>query len=444
MIKYEAIGERDQISIEMLDLNKQILIVKDISFARAFMDPGARFSFQITGQKMIELYPQLQDGQRLGLRINNNLVCTGILDTLRLEQGSSGTTLHVQGEDAISIAAGRTMDPSFQIDEKIPLKDLLIKLFSPLGFTNIEFDNSVDQRRMTGSDKDFALDTKYQVIEKAMTSPINSKFKPSRSEGVYEFAERIGRRFGFHVYGGTDGKTLFIGQPNYNQPPLYTFLVFQGEKSKSNNVISCTSNISWKKQPSALIVSGKGGGGKKAKNALRVMMYNELLTGVEDIPELKAIEEKYKGMIVIKKRSQVQRPNNVVPLTKYVKPIYEEDNQSLTPEQLENFTRRRMGEYQSEFLTMTVEVDGASQNGINYMPNTMCYMDNDMANIHQLMYIKSVTIRAGSSGTRTTLELTLPYTFELTSSEKLKPKPSATQKTVAAFTETRGDIPQYT
>lgn len=363
---------------------------------------------------MARIQKELQNGQRVGIRVNGTLVCTGYVDQIVLSSSRNGSSMRVRGRDALSLACDTYVEPHFKFPEGSSLKAFLLKLFSPFGFKDIVFGDKVNRQKLTGNRSAFIINEYDKVVEKQLATPINSKYKPHNNEGIYEYAERIGRRMGFHIWCGVDGQTLYIGTPDFKQPPVGRLIHRLGAGGSENNILSQSGTYDWSKQPVAIIASGHGGGGKFNMQTIKTIMVNELLTDSDGLPVIKELKDKYKNAIVIPRRSYLQRPARVVEVTKFGKVHYAVDDESKEQKHLDNYVRRLMAEFQSRFLVMQYTVSGFGQNGNLWAPNTMVTVVDEYSGINQDLWIKARTFsKDRNGGTTTQLTCILPFTLEL-------------------------------
>ncbi len=333
----------------------------------------------------------------------------------------------LNGRDALSPACDTSIAPNMKFDKLNTLGDLLKKVFAPFGFDIIQVDDSINRKKLSTSVRAAPTSTfsapegKYIVVQgRVLTTPINSKFKPQHGEGVYEFAERIAKRFGFHIWCSADGKTLFCGQPDFVSPPPYKLIHKLGADGFVNNIISSDVTYDWHRQPSVIIAEGHGGGGHFNKKINRVFMANELLSDSDDeVPVIAEIKKEFKSALPIPRRPEVKRPPQVKVVTKFAKPEYVYDDESKTLDHLKNYVRRIMAEHQSRFLTANYSVNRHSYGGVIWTTNTSVEVEDEVSGISQTLWIKSRKfVKDRSGGTRTELVCILPHTYDLFNQDK--------------------------
>lgn len=419
-------AQEDIITLDFLDIGKSMSAWTSYHFHADFMTPNASWSFECSDANYFELFKLIQNGQRIALKINGTVCATGYVDQVNITSSrTGGTTMQVMGRDALGPLCDSCMDPNFKFDGLQKCRDVIMKLIQPFGFDEFEVSSLKDLSKLTGTSTILSTDdTGKKIITKNIDSPMNSKFKPHTGEGIYEFCERLGRRFGYHMWAGINGHRIVIGQPIFNSKPLYTIIHSNNATTDNNKNLAIESSVSydWTKQPSVIIAEGHGAGGHFRKQSLKVMMVNELL-GDTDSDVVKALKKQYPEAKVLPRRAYLKKPDKVVAVTKFAKPVFLYDDESKTKEQLSNYVRRAMAEHQSKFLVATYVVNRHSQ--INkqgqkavWTPNTIVNVQDSVNGINQLMWIKSRTFsKDRSGGTKTTIECILPYTLELSPTE---------------------------
>lgn len=418
-------AEDDVISLKLLDLGKTISSWKSYSFGNDFMNANTSWTFEVADDNVFNLIGNVQNGQRIAVLVNGAVAATGYLDQITVDSSAhSGTVLHLRGRDGLGPMCDACMDPKFNFDGLETPKAILEKLSKPFGFTSVEPQHFENVGKLTTASTVLGVDEAgKKIVEKHITAPMNSKLKPHPGEGIYAFCERLGRRFGYHIWSSVDAKTLIVGSPTFNSKPLYR--IVHGNQPHSDNpynlAIDSEMVVDWTQQPSAIVAEGHGGGGHFKKQAIAALMVNELIHEFDN-NEIKALKKQYKEAKVITKKINAKKPPFVI-TPSFIKPMFVHDDSSFDIKQLSNFVRRLMADHQSQFLTIRYTVNRHSQSyqGNKYVwaPNTMVTVIDSVNNIKQDMWIKSRTFtKDRTGGTKTTIECILPYTLELSPSNE--------------------------
>lgn len=411
----------NSIRLEIKELGRTLTNFTSYSFTTDFMGANSAWSVEIDASyNTVDgenggpplLLNKIKPGQTIRLYVNNTLSCTGYIDKVGMSSSASGTVMHVSGRDALAPVIDACIDPKFSFSEAQTIEQLVKKVVEPFGFTKISAASIKGSIKLANKRNAYLVDdTGRDFITKTITSPISTKFKPHPGEGCYQFLERIGRRFGYHVWADVDGETIFLGQPNYTSPAFFS--IQHGKfNDVLNNTISSELTVDMTHQPSAIIAEGHGGGGKFKRQGIKSIMINEFLYKT-DPPEIKKLKATYKEAKLVPRRAHISVPSFIVP-PKYSKPMWMHDDSSNTAAQLENFVRRNMAEIQSRLLTLRYTVNKHTQGEAIWAPNTIVYVDDYVNGIHQNMWIKSRTFtKDRSGGTKTTIDCILPYSLEL-------------------------------
>jgi prophage tail gpP-like protein len=411
----------NEISVDLLDAGINVDNFTSYTFTHDFLSPCATFDLEIADARADALAPQFQCGARVALRINNTIQASGYIDRVFPEISRSGTVLHIQGRDALSRACGSSLDPKIHFTQRDTLSSIMRRIFERHGFTSFEIDDAANRNIITGQNR--APKAKPSRRGKALRNFINHQLKPYPGEGEYEFASRVAKRFGLHLWASADGRTLYVSEPTFDSPALYNLVysrnpvpstIGQGVSSKSNNVLSASGGFDWTNQPSVIIAEGVGGGGEFRKQTNKVVMVNEILSETDSLPSVAAILKAYPEAKRIPRRDYFKRPSRILTSAAAL-PHFCTDDESKTLDQLENFVYRKMAEFQHQFLKITYSVQGHvyEPTGAIWAPNTIVNVYDEARSLNQDMWIKSRTFtKSRNDGTKTRLEVVLPHTLE--------------------------------
>ena len=377
------------------------------------------------------LLPLLQNGTPVVFKINGRVQATGYVDRVSVSTSrTGGTLLTVSGRDKLGPMVDSCMDGKFSFDEKHTIQQVVDAIRGPFGFDEVKVDDTVNREHITGETSEIiGTDENGSVKTRVFDQVINKKFRPHLGEGRYAFLERLGKRFGFHIWCSGDGKTLFCGQPDFAQKTVGT--ITHGDinsdtpDGKPNNVISSDVHYDWTQQPAVLIATNYGSADHHRYAAQRVMMTNEFVVDATEPEVLQVFKDNYKdGTFVVPKRTYVHRRPEVLPTTKFVTLVTVHDDESRTKNQLIHYARSEMCRFQSRFLTATYVLKGHSVSSAEGRPvlptdaiwaaGTMVRVNDVVSGLEEDMWIKERTFRKDrNGGTTTTLELILPFSLEL-------------------------------
>lgn len=425
------------------------------SFTKNWLHASSSFQLEVATQAKQEIIDKVQNGSLLLFEVNGVTVFTGYVDVIEIKYSRNGSFLFISGRDALSPTIDASINPRYKFNDSKTLQDLMLSVFKPYGFEVVINNDAIAKQKLTKIQPAItyqkAAGFEFSVVQQktlrvykettlpAMNVPINAKMKPHPNESVYEFAERIAKRFGTHITCDAEGKQIILGTPDYNQKPSY-YLRHQKFESSSlnNNILESNVVFDWSQQPAIIIAESHVNGSLKwDRKCKRVYMINELIADEKSINELltkikkeldgdevPAIDSYPNGIrpYVVAPKYIQKRTNN-----KFLKVSYVYDDESRTLNQLKNYVKRQMGEAQSLFFKANFKVNRHSfhsyeQQNIGeraiYTPNTMISVQDETTGINQLLWVESVTMtKSRNGGTVTDLTCTLPFTFELYSEE---------------------------
>ncbi len=429
---------KDRVEIQFADTGLKISNWVSYEFSTDWSDAGSSWTCSLADDgDFKDVLATVQNGQRITLFVNGAAQCTGYVERWSTNTDRhSGTVLTLQGRDSLAPACESHVSRKFKFASVTTVKQLLTKLFAPYGFTDVQVDDAVNIQRLTGKStpksrtRTIDVNTvfsglksvKFTTVSQSADVELNKKWKPHEGEGVYQFAERIGKRFGFHIWPSADGKTLYTGQPDYSRKPIYTLTHRNGAAAGAtptwgsagpNNVIRSNVTYDWANQPTVIVCTGAGGGHTTNYQPLEVIMVNELVTPSTPTAAITELLKLYPKAKPVPRRAYLNPPSQILPITKFAKLLEFHDDESRTYDHLFNFARNTMAQHQSHFMRATYVVEGHSQDGVVWTPNTMVTVHDDVNQIDRALWVKSRTFhkdRAG--GATTTLELLLPHSLE--------------------------------
>jgi prophage tail gpP-like protein len=136
----------------------------------------------------------------------------------------------------------------------VNLKQFLIAVYKPLGFTESDFifRASVARDLITGQS---STNQGKDVIDLEPIDLKEAKIKPP--ETIYAAADRHLRRHGFMHWDSPDGK-IVVGAPNDAQLPTYFLACVRADRGIGNNILGATRSQDWSGIPSRLALYGSG------------------------------------------------------------------------------------------------------------------------------------------------------------------------------------------
>lgn len=134
------------------------------------------------------------------------------------------------------------------------IKDFILALYAPLGYTEDDFVFKANVARdlITGKDSS-GQGTPTEVLLDKITAK-DAKVNPG--ETVYAAADKHLRRYGYMHWDAPDGK-IVVSAPNDKQDAIYNFRASRFGNTNLNNVMRLTRTQDWSGVPSTVTVWGR-------------------------------------------------------------------------------------------------------------------------------------------------------------------------------------------
>ena len=422
-MSFDLSADSDVVALRILDTGEEVPVWSSYTIDSEFLTPSDGATFTCGDEDAVyDLSPKLLPGTVVQLEVNDAVVATMIVDGQNVAHTpNGGTVLTVECRDPMGRLVDATVDPLFVFAAGMTLADLFAKLAAPLGYTT--FSNSDAFRKAivaktpppSGTSAPAtpaagAPASTLLVEASAAAPPLTSyglqQAKPHEGEGVFAFLARHCKRFGLWLWSDSLGSTIIVGSPNYSQDPLYSITNRAGDGAFYDSIrVERTT----KEQPSLIIATGHGAGGAFDHAALKSAAVHELVALDADgniVSDVKAILAAHKGCRLAPVDPTLRRYGTGANWSRKKHwAIFLHDQESKTPDHLENFVQREMGERQSHSFSIHVTAGGHTRNGHPWCINTIATVDDDVLNIHDTFWIRQVTFRKTVEGTYTDLVL---------------------------------------
>lgn len=354
----------------------------------------------------------LQAGERVSLSVNGKTQGDGYIDDVVVSQSrEAGTEITIEGRDRLAQMLDANVDPRLKFPETQTLEQFVLQCAAPYGWsqsTQITDTNAGNQNVLTGQKRGIRTTVKGRYIK----SVLKHRLKPYPNEGALHFASRVVERHGLHIWLSADGTQLVVGKPSFDQDAVNFLVRLDGDGNNApNNILHGTSRKSLRCQPSIIIAQGRGGGGEFPKSRLTVYIQNPQV--VADNSKIRTAYPDATEVFVLDGNGKALANTDFKLITSSVaRPMFLEDDEAKTPEELANFVRREMALKMRQGFTANYTVDGHTQNGVPWAVDTMVMVDDDRADVHEPLYVLARTfVKSRTDGTKTHLELIRPNTL---------------------------------
>ena len=417
--------EDDVIQLQLRDSNGNVTKVidtfKEYSFNSNFLTPTDGFHFTIGDEALNRsMLDGITLGQRVTLSINGHTQADGFIYNISVTSSRhGGTDFTIEGRDRLAPVVDANLDrQSLRFTAGQTLYDVLFGVFSQFSWTDSSqylISNEANRNVITGAVRGVPTTKKGKPLKSFSIHQL----KPYPHEGAFAFASRVAQRFGLWIWLSAEGNFLIISQPEYAQEPRYKIRHLIGDKGIQNNVISSHVKRNSTSQPGAIVATGFGGGGEYDKSSLKCVMIGPFGGYVNGSyrPEANALLALHKDAIVVQPaQEQLSALAILDSVTNFSTvpfvTVFLHDDESKTMDELQAFTRREMALHSKNAIEATYVVEGHENNGYPWCVDATVDVDDDVSGISGTMWIMSRTFeKSRDGGTRTTLELILPYSL---------------------------------
>jgi len=352
----------------------------------------------------------LIEGAKVEMSIDGQVQLTGYIDTIQAHGSrSAGSLLTVEGRDWYSLAVDGHIDPSIRFKPSQTLADVVEQTLGPFGVTDFAIDAIANRNAITGR----IYGTPTSKKGKPLKSYVLHEIKPYQQEGAHAFVSRVAQRFGLWIRPAADGKTVIVGQPDFDQPSRYGIRL-RNDGSQNNNVTDWDVKASRGDQPSVIFCEGFGGGGTFASNTLRTYIVNPLV--VSPIADIDALIKRYPGIA----QTAVPLPalgsaiaGGPIPEA-FIRALYLKDTESHTLAELQAYARRQLALHMRKSLSAHYTIEGHKLGGQPVAIDTIADVDDDLGGVKIPLWIldRRFSKRAGEEGTKTVIEGIRPGTLQ--------------------------------
>lgn len=164
----------------------------------------------------------------------------------------SGTVINLTCRTKMADARYASADPKTRFT-KTTIKDFLLALYAPLGYTAADFvfSDVGDADLVTGA-------TKGGKKPAVPLEPIKAEqLKVNPPETIFDAANRILKRHRALHYDGADGR-IIVGAPDGKAAPSYLFRCKRGPAAGGNNILKATRTKDWSEAAGEVWVFGGG------------------------------------------------------------------------------------------------------------------------------------------------------------------------------------------
>jgi prophage tail gpP-like protein len=189
-------------------------------------------------------------GRVCRIMLNGRLIFTGRFEENDVPQdAASGSTAKVVARTKLADAHYASADPKTRW-ENVSIKDFLLSLYAPHGYTAADFLFSPETARnlITGEGKGLKNPVDLEQI-------LGGKAKVQPPETTHACATRHLKRHHLKLWDAANGQ-LVVGKPNDTQAPTYRLQSLRGATSQANNILRLRRIRDWSEVASEVQVFG--------------------------------------------------------------------------------------------------------------------------------------------------------------------------------------------
>lgn len=394
--------------VRLVGQGREITSITDWSISSSFMTSTDAFEFTYYDENIentfgLELQPvELYVGERLRL--------VGRIDGTR--RGANGYSVVCFGRDFIADIVESNVDPTLKINVGENVLKAIQKTARPNGVSEVGADDGSMTALRSGVKKKSRRTKKTDKRQRKLND-----YKPQPGQGIYEFLNKILAREGVTLQPGPNRKTVICATPNYDQPAFYQIRrTREQQQGVYNNIESGEATRDFSSFPTFVIVQGAlARAGQKGEHATQFF----------DVWKIAAAFKSELARILtdstVSGRWTPDKPpaNEVIAGILYRLLVFKDDD-ARNADQIENAARRAIAERLKETLnyrcTLKGHVDPSSL--AQYTHDAIASVNDDIANVHEELWVESCTLRySGSEGPTTELVCWRPESFKLDDDE---------------------------
>ncbi len=388
----------------------------EYSFNSNFLTPTDGWSFTIAEEHLsAKLKDALVPGVEVELTVNNLIQCSGYIDSVEVVASrSSGIEYRIEGRDRLAQVVDACADPTQSFKDNQTLLHALKTLFGPFGWTRDDQfteENTANRNVKTGAIRNKTRKSEGKGFgRKAIKAYQLHQLRPFSREGAFAFASRIAQRFGLWIWSTSTGNQIVVSKPNFELDPIQTLR--RNNDGLTTNVLEGTVKFDISDQPNIIVADSYAQNGEFGRGRCKTIMINTAVWTDDDAFAVPF--ERYKTAQEIRGHAFTFGVQMYTPRCRV---LYLHDDESQNQEQLNNFVRREMALLQRKSLTVNYTVEGHGQivegNFVPWTVDTVVKVEDDIAGLHEDLYVLGRTFnKSRSGGTTTRLELIRLNTIE--------------------------------
>jgi prophage tail gpP-like protein len=366
------------------------------SIDSSFLTSTDGFEFQFIGETVeaktgLELAPVelLVDGQSM---LFGRIDVTVIGDV-------SPSIVTVRGRDYLADLVEGDIDPTVSIAAGATLDDVILQVCGPYGITHIEGGPEARQLART---------KKPQKPAKKRGKKQLRDDKPEPGQCAYDFCNRILARGGLTMQPASEPYKVVLQAPNYSQDSIGR-ITRKNTQFAAGNVIKGVATRDFSRCPTYALFTGRQGAPvEKSSRTKKQWDIGEVANGYQGDLKDTLMRWALGGRRLPKDRALI------VPRALY-RLLYWRDERAKTQSEIDNSALRAVAERLKDTLRYEVTLRGLvnPDTGYYWAVDTIVDVDDDVAMVHEPLWVASRKFTFDGSKLTTTLECWRPGTFQI-------------------------------
>ena len=376
--------DRELTNLEEWEVDAEYLTSTD-GFRFVFHDPDPE---ELFGLEMANCELLVNGASQLLGRISKTVI------------GDRGLAVTCMGTDYVGDLVECNVDPTLRITEGMPLSLAVLIAASPVGITTVFDEGNGDLRGVRAG-----VVPPKNTKRRSHGNKKQGDYKPQPGQGIYDFINKLASRNGCTVQPGPTRDSLVLTAPRYSQASLYSLRrSIDPAGSAQNNMISATATRDFSKFPTVMIAQGYAAKrGEESKSGSVGYDMNAIIDGYDKI----IVGNTFRG------RRKPDDSGDSLNGSLY-RLLVVRDDQARTVEQIVHAGRRAIAERFKDTLEYTATVRGhiEPESGAVWAIDAMCDVDDDLANVHETLWVAKRTLKySRTQGATTDLTLWRPNSF---------------------------------
>jgi prophage tail gpP-like protein len=367
-----------------------------------FLTPTDGWSLTFLDQSDAPIWFELQPVE---LYVDGRLQLIGRCDIS--ERGGNSSLVTLSGRDYLADLTTCSIDPTFVVKAGTKLEDALLMAMGPCGITAIEGPAERNSARTGG-----ASTTNPTISAKQLQD-----LKPGDSESIFAWGSKLAARYGYTLQPSNKRNAVVLQRPSYGGGAVGKITSRKrGEAAAANMLIGGSGKAvrDYSELPTYLVTAGQQGGSSegRAKGQTTWEMFSMAsLLGEEFSKICKAIQV---GRRIPKDVVGTEIENAWLYRLRSIR-----DKRSRTQEEVDAAAARFRAtalkaslKYSCTIKGTTTERDGG---GYTWAPDIEVDVDDDLARVHERLWVASREFSGSEQGTQTSLECWRPRSFQIDS-----------------------------